>query len=64
MSRRHLVEGTDQSNNIFPAISSEIFLMNVKEMLRIKTGKNFKEHASTSFSRQLPVCLLDLKGAL
>ena len=33
-------------------------------MSRIKSGKNFKEHASTSFSCQLPVCLLDLKGAL
>ena len=34
----------------------------LKEMLRIKSSKNFKEHASTSFSCQLPVCLLDLKG--
>ena len=30
----------------------------LKEMSRIKTSKNFMEHTSTSFSRQLFVCLI------
>ena len=31
----------------------------LKEMSRIKTSKNFKEHTSTSFSRRLFVCLIE-----
>ena len=58
MSKRHLVECSGRSNNIFTAISSEISTWMIKEMFRIKSGKNFKEHTSTSFSRRLIICLI------